>query len=303
MCSLIFGGPLQYLYETYGPDWMRTKPATLPEDAELVDLSIRISDQLSMGVFSTAVPVYVYDANMVFIESANSDTTTGVSTFQSDYWEGETLNIQAYVAPVAAGAHAYSTPVTEFVVPQGDVNGDAQLANWYLYQPTSGVATFGVTDQGSAAISGTAINYLNASVDASIRVTIVCTTADDAYGTPEDWTDMKTGYKYLGGVFIVLKFNETQDMQAYDWFVEEGSYFYYIYRASMIINDSEIYTDGALTVTIATGSTFTGGAGHASIVIDVFDSMKLNSAGGIDSNSWKNYNSSNNPSAVTSVVR
>ena len=36
----IFGGPLQFLYETYSPDWMTTQPSDIDPDAQLVDLSI-----------------------------------------------------------------------------------------------------------------------------------------------------------------------------------------------------------------------------------------------------------------------
>jgi hypothetical protein len=302
LCFLfIFGGPGQWIYETYGPDWMREKPSDVEEDAEQVDLSIKCQFVLGRDVPGSALPVDIYDSNKIFVETASTDTTTGVASFQDAFWEGETVFVQAYVQPNSASAQAYCTALTEMTVPEADVNGDAQLSTLNIREPTGSAATFSVTDQGSNAISGTAINYINASSDASLRVTVVCTSTDSVFGTPEAFHDWRTDYDYLAGGWVVLTSNITQDMQGYEYYFEEGSTFYYVYAFAMLINDADDYADGAITLVLATGSTFS--ANDAAITIDIYDTLRLNSAGGVDSNSFKDYNSSNNPSVITTRVR
>jgi hypothetical protein len=298
----IFGGPVQWLYETYAPDWARQRPADLPEDAKIVDLSVRIQMTLARDVSGTAIPIDVYDASMNPIESQSTDTTTGVATFQADYWEGETIYLQPYTAASSTTGVFYTLPLIEVTVPEGDVNGDAQLDQIMGYQVASTTAaTFSVTDQSANTVSGTATNYINASSDASLRVTVVCGQTDAYYGLPFAFHDYRTGFDYLAGGWIVLTSNITQDMTGYDYYFEEGSTFYYVYSFDMITNDADVYSDGAITIVLSTGSTFS--ANDAAITIDVYDCMKLNSAGGVDSNSFKNYDTDMNPSVITTRVR
>lgn len=293
------------LYSTYAPDWMRVKPADLPEDAMEVDLSVRVLNDLVLTVSSTALEVYVFDADKVQVDVDATDTTTGLAIFQAPFWEGEQIYLQLReAAPNAAGYIVYTSALIPAVVPKGDVNGDSQLPDILAAVTTTSVATFSVRDQGGNTISGTATNYLN-TTDASIRVEIVCTTTDCWYGTPEDFIDMQTGYSYLNGIFVVLKFNATQDMSGYEWYFAEGSSYYYVYRYGAFFNDADDYSDGAAVFTISTGSTFdNGGAAgaNATLTIDIYDTCKLISGGGVSSQSFLNGDSDLNPTVISTLV-
>lgn len=295
----------QNMYSAYAPDWMRVKPPDLPVEAEQVDLSVRVLKDLSDAVHSTALEVYVFDANKEQVDVDASDTTTGLCVFQAPFWEGEQIYLQLReAAPNSAGYVVYTSDLISAEVPEGDVNGDAQLPDIIAVVTTTSVATFSARDQGGNAISGTSTNYLNDS-DASLRVEVVVTTDDTWFGTPVDFIDMQTGYSYLGGIFVVLTFNATQDMAEYEWYFAEGSSYYYVYRFDAFWNDADIYSDGAKVFTLSTGSTFdNGGAAgaNASLTVDIFDTCKLTSTGGVTSQSFMNGDSDLNPSVITTLV-
>lgn len=294
------------LNSAWMPDWLRTKPADLPDTADEVDLSVRVLQDLADTVYSSAgLEVYVFDANKVQVDVDATDTTTGLAIFQAPFWEGEQIYLQLReAAPNAATYVVYTSPLIPCTVPNGDVNGDAQLPDIHAAVTTSSVATFAVRDQSGNAISGTSINYLNAT-DASIRLELVCTSTDTWYGTPEDFIDMQTGYSYLGGIFVVLKFNATQDMAGFTWYFAEGTSYYYVYQFDAFFNDADDYSDGAAVYSIATGSTFdNGGAAgaNATLTIDVYDTCKLISGGGVSSQSFLNGDSDLNPTIINTLV-
>lgn len=295
---------VQSLYAQYAPDWARQRPTELPEEAEQVDLSIRVIQDLSDTVSSTALEVYVFDSNKNQIDYDASDTTTGLCVFQRPFWEGESIYVQLReAAPNSATYVVYTSPLIQMTVPNGDVNGDAQLPDIVAQVTTTSVATIACRDQGGTSISATATNYLN-DTDASINLDIICTTTDCWFGTPAGFVDMQTGYEYLAGIFVVMKFNATQDMLEYDYYFTEGSYFYYIYIYDAFFNDADIYSDGTKTVTIATGSSFdNGGAAgaNATLSIDVYDTCRLIS-GGVNSQSFMNGDSDLDVSAISTLV-
>ena len=299
---LMFGGPLQWAYETYAPDWARDKPGEVADDAVLVDLSVRLQYALGRDVPGTAIPVDVYDANMNPIETQNTDTTTGVATFQADYWEGEIIYVQPYTAPSSTTGLMYAQDAIQYTVPAGDVNGDAQLEQIAIRELTSSEATFTAADSGGTAVSGTATNYLNGSSDAVLRLTIVCASTDANFGMPTTFHDERTGFDYLAGGWIVMRTNESQDLQNVAYTITTPAYYYYVFSFSMIVNDADVYSDGVLVYTIAATSSFSAGGGDCSVTIDIFDCMKITGSGGIDTGSWKDYDTDLTPDVITTAI-
>ena len=299
---LMFGGPLQWAYETYAPDWARDKPGEVADDAVLVDLSVRLQYVLGRDVPGTAIPVDVYDANMNPIETQNTDTTTGVATFQADYWEGEIIYVQPYTAPSSTTGLMYAQDAIQYTVPAGDVNGDAQLEQIAIRELTSSEATFTAADSGGTAVSGTATNYLNGSSDAVLRLTIVCASTDANFGMPTTFHDERTGFDYLAGGWIVMRTNESQDLQNVAYTITTPAYYYYVFSFSMIVNDADVYSDGVLVYTIAATSSFSAGGGDCSVTIDIFDCMKITGSGGIDTGSWKDYDTDLTPDVITTAI-
>lgn len=283
-----------------GVDWVgfgdRAAPDTVGPDAEQVDLSIKLTHALDRGN-PAATPVRVYDANMVFIESAS--TSSGVATFGEAYYEGETIYIQARAAaPASSTFVTYTTPMVPYVVPAPDVNGDAQLKGLNLWEVSTSVATFAVTDQDGVTVSTEATDYVNAT-DTSLNI-LVSITADCAFGTPEDFTDMDTDREYLAGVWLVLTSTESQSISNYDHHFYSSSLHYYIFNIPMIVRDSDLGYQTGRTFTIDTGtSTFTA---SADFDFDLYDICWASSFGDISENSFLDGDSDLNPAANANKV-
>lgn len=292
----IFGGPLQYLYNEFAPEAWREKPAGVTEESELVDLSIKLFHELDRGD-PAATPIRVYDAAKVFIESAS--TSSGVATFKAPYWEGETIYLQIRAAaPNSADYVTYTSPLIEILVPEGDVNGDAELSTIGIWETTTSVATLTITDQDGASISDTTQNYIN-TTDTSVDV-LVSITADCVYGTPEAFTDMDTGKHYLAGVWLRVNCTQPQSINNYDAHFYSQYGHYYIFSIPMVIRDSDFgYTTGR-TFSIDTGTS--GFSASANFTLDLFDTCWADSLAGISENSFMNGDSDLNPTAVATLV-
>ena len=311
-CALfIFGGPLQYMYESYGPDWIRVVPPDVDPDAQIVDLSIRLQYELGRDVPGAGQIVDLYDANKVPIESATSDTTTGVCSFQSDYWEGETVFIQVYVAPNTAAGLTYLSPLLERVVPNGDVNGDAQLSQLTINEvmsSTTAPTTTSMTNEGTWA-NGTAANFHIHETHTSLTFTIFTGLADSTYGMPagpfDVIHDQRTGHEYLGGFHVRVVSDYAIDFTGNDYYWTEGSNFYYVWSEAALKDDGDDPNDGRVVLTLATASTFECGRGlneNVSVVIDVFDAMRLNSQGNPWSGGFYDFDTSNSVTAITTRI-
>lgn len=297
----IFGGPLQFLYEQYGPDWVRTNTGD-NLDADPVDLSVGLMMTLGRDV-PGATPVDIYDVNKQPIETRDSDATTGIATFQMDYWEGETVYIQVYVAGNAVTGAVYMTELIQFVIPSADVNGDAQLPTIYLREPssTSAAPTLTMTDNSGAALSGYLINYLN-QTDTSINVLFNSVTGDTNWGLPTAVHDYRTNFDYLGGVFLRCVTNGTVPFANYDYYWEEFGTGYYVWNVGMIINDADIPSDGTYNLVLASTSTFNVAVTAVDMVFDAFDWVRLNDQGTLDSNSFMDFDTSNTVVAISTQL-
>jgi hypothetical protein len=236
---------------------------------------------------------------MNFIESAS--TSSGIATFSAPYWEGETIYLQARAAaPAATTFVTYTTPLMQYTVPEGDVNGDAELPILSLWEVSTSVISYNITDQGGSTV------YLEASeahantTDTQLNV-LVSITSDCAFGTPEDFTDYDTGKHYLSGAWLVLKATASQaGLSGYVTHFYSASLEWYIYRIPMIVYDADLGYQTANTFSLADG--VTGLTASADFDFDMFDICWANSVSDISSSSFMNGDSNLNPFAITSAV-
>lgn len=270
-----------------------------------VDVTQGLYHVLDEGVpANTIIRVYGDAAGTQFIEQVTS--ATNLITYSTRFIEGQDIWCQARVAaPNSAGAVTYMTPLTKFTIPLGDPNGDARLPNWGLYETTTTVASFVATNQAGHAVTGTGETACLNTTDSALILTISVPVDDTAYGTPADTTDTVTTYMYKAGIFIVLNFNCTQDLLGATWSFSEGTNYYYVYNFAMIENDASDPASGTRAFTINAASYFdnAGGAGiNATLNIDIYDGCKLLASGGVDSNSFFNWDSDLNPTAIATLV-
>lgn len=298
VAAFIFMGPAQQLWTQYAPEAWREKPEGVTEDSDLVDLSIKTFHQIDRGN-PAATPIRVYDANKNFIESAT--TSSGIATFAAPYWEGETIYLQARAAAPSSTTYVtYTTPMMEYVIPEGDVNGDAELPTLALWETSTSVATFVVWDNtDEKQIDTEATMYVN-TTDTELTITIAIT-ADCAYGTPEDFTDFDSDKHYLSGVWLMIKSTSSQStITNYDVHFYSSSLHIYIFRMPMIVRDTDLGYQ--------TGRTFTVGDGATSFVaaadfdFDIYDTCWANSVADITESSFMNGDSDLNPTALENKV-
>ncbi|MBR9682294.1 MAG: hypothetical protein GOV02_01340 [Candidatus Aenigmarchaeota archaeon] len=294
---LLFMGPAQNMWSQYAPEEWRAKPEGVTEDSALVDLSIKLMHALDRGN-PASTPIRVYDSDKNFVESAS--TSSGVASFLAPYWEGETIYLQVRAAaPNSATYVTYTTPLMEYVVPDGDVNGDAELPVLSIDETSTSVATFNIVEQGFATISTEATDFIN-TTDTQLTITVAIT-GDCVYGTPADFTDMDTNKHYLSGVFLVIKSTAAQPtLRNYIANFYSSSLQYYIFRIPMIVSDSDLGYQTARTFTIGDGATAFAAA--ADFDFDLFDTCWANSVADINENSFQNGDSDLNPTAVANKV-
>jgi hypothetical protein len=275
----------------------REKPEGVTEESELVDLSIKVLHELDRGN-PAATPIRVYDANMEFIES--SSTSSGIATFAAPYWEGETVYLQARAAaPSSASYVTYTTPLLSYTVPEGDVNGDAELPMLYLWETSTSTADYNITDQTSASIYAEATDFVN-TTDTSLNI-LISITADCAYGTPEAFTDMDTAKHYLAGIWLYVKGTASQaGIINYVAHFYSSSLHFYVFNIPMVVYDSDLGYQTARTIVIGDGST--GFTASADFDFDLFDTCWANSVSDISESSFLNGDSDLNPSALANKV-
>lgn len=271
---------------------------TPPVGAEPVTLKFYVDHKIDRGA-PGATPVRLYDINKVFFASAS--TSTNVATFTGvPIYEGEELFYQTRVAaPSSSGYVNYMSQLTPFTVPAGDEASIATVGPIHLWELSTSVATFNVTDGSSDIIFDETTQYIN-TTESELDIKISITT-DCAYGSPWDFTDYDTGKDYLGGVWLVIKSTAVQDINnAYTSFYS-GALNWYVFHMPMIIRSTALgyETNRIFTVTLGTGSTFVA---SADFDFDIFDICQLNSGGFIDANSFKDGDSDLNPAVLANAV-
>lgn len=294
--AFIFMGPAQTLWTQYAPEAWREKPEGVTDESMQVDLSIKCLHSLDRGN-PAATPIRVYDANKNFIES--SSTSSGIATFAAPYWEGETIYLQARAAaPVSSTYVTYTTPMMEYVVPDGDVNGDAELPLLMLDETSTSEATITGRDQDGALVATEAGEDHVNTTDTDLYF-VITVTADCVYGTPADFTDYDTGKHYLGGAWLVIFATASQGISNYDHAFSTPDYYFYVFRLPMIVHDSDLGYTTSHEFHVRSASGFTA---SADFDIDVYDTVWADSLAAINSNSFLDGDSDLTPDVITSAV-
>jgi hypothetical protein len=250
------------------------------------------------GGAPAATTVWLYDENMNFFSSAAS--STNLVTFTQKATPGAHLWYQIRAtAPNSATYVTYTTPLREVIVPQGDVNGDAflTLAPVFIQETSTSAATFTVTDQtGNSVVNETAGFFVN-TADVSLTVNIAIT-SDCSYGTPEDFTDQRTGKHYLWGAWVVLSCTVSQAITNWDASFSTPTLYYYCFRIPTITNYAATgYNAHTLEIRCAAGFTTS-----ADFDLDLHDTCWATSLDGITTASFLNGDSDLNPTAIASKV-
>jgi len=262
-----------------------------------VDLFMNLYHTVDGGA-PAATTVWLYDANLNYFSSAAS--SSGLVTFTQKGTPGAHLWYQIRAtAPNSATYVTYTTPLREVIVPEGDVNGDAFLtiAPVGIHELSTSAATFTITDQAGQTINTEATQYVNAT-DTSLFVNIAIT-SDCSWGTPEDFTDQRTGKSYLWGAWIVLSCTTSQAISNFAWSWSSPTLYYYVFRLPTIMNYATTgYKNGHIFEIKAP----TGFTASADFDFDLYDSCWASSLAGISINSFQNGDSDLNPTALTNKV-
>jgi hypothetical protein len=281
--------------------WGNTNTTTTTTTAvtgEQVDLFLMLQHETAQEA-PAATPVNFYNTNRAYFGSWTS--SSGLVTVTQKMIAGTTMYFQVRAAAPNAAAYAtYTTPLVAFTVPHGDVNGDAYIQTdpYLIHETSTSAATFAITDQDNNAVSTEATIYVN-DTDTSLNVLVSITTNCD-YGTPEDFTDMATGYSYKAGMFLVLKSTATQTLNSVYTHFYSSSLHFYIFQLPMLIRSTNLGYIGSRTFVIDTGTaSFTA---SADFDFDIYDTCQLDSTGAINENSFKNGDSDLNPTAIANKV-
>jgi len=292
---LVFMGPLQWAYESYGPEWMRAEPEDLPEGSQRVD--VFITQKEAIGGAAENQIIRVYDSNLAFIEEVTP--SSGKATCTQPYWEGETINLQVRPAdPNSASYTHYMSPMTSYVIPQADVNGDAIIAGPDVWETSTSVVTFTAFNQTMQGVTGAAPNCITID-DTKVHVFTVITD-NCAYGTPFDFTDAKSGDSYKAGAWLIMKSSTEQDItNAYAEF-SGTDYWYYIFERPMGVEDA---VNAANSIPLLWNILCPSGfVASTTVTLDIFDTCKLNSDGSISISSFIDGDSNLNPAVITTAI-
>ena len=266
-------------------------PITLPALSPLTplgadDVYFKISVKESLGAYASEdIIVNCYDMSGEFLGSATA--SSGVATFNGfTVKEGSHVQLQGRQA-APASADGYITPVTEFVVGQGDPADTVSAINvatgssilWVDNLHDSTEPVWNITTIDNQILTGVAPvdNLTTGDLGISFRISI----AEDEcwYGAP-DFTDMVDGKSYIGGIWLVIAsstdaytFSQGSARYMYSW--QEGSTVYRafnfdvrLWQDSLRDGDVNVFTT---SLYLANGADFDGGAN--TFTVDVYDMM------------------------------
>ena len=256
-------------------------------DLDLVgadDVYFKIQVKESLGAFASEdIIVNVYDMDMVYLGSATA--SSGLATFAGfSVKEGQHVFVQGRQAAPAT-ADGYVTPLTEFIVGQGDaadtvsakdaITGESILWVDNLHDSTE--PTFAVyAPDGQDLTAGTADNLTTADLYFSLTIRIA---EDECWFGAPDFTDGVTGEDYIGGIWIVWRGSNSYDFEQgsarhhLSWDTTTYSYHAWnfdvrLWQDSLRTGDVNVYT---MIMTLANGADFDQGA--ETLSIDVYDMM------------------------------
>lgn len=255
------------------------------------DVYFKVSVKENLGAFASEdIIVNAYsDAAGTWLGAATA--SSGLATFSGfSVKEGSHVWLQGRQAAVAS-ADGYVTPLEEFIVGLGDptdtvsavsvVTGQSILWVSNIHDSTEPTLTCRAPD--GADLSGGSVDNLTTS-DTYFTVTILYQLDDCWYGAP-DFTDMATGDKYIGGIWIVVsqsddyQYSQGSARYFHEWWSGTTEYHAWNFDVRLwqdSIQDGDVNT-AVFTLTLANGADFDGGAD--TLTIDCYDMMQ-------DTGSW-----------------
>jgi hypothetical protein len=218
----------------------------------------------------------------------SATASSGIATFGFQVEEGTTIYLQGRAAAPAT-ADGYITPITQFIVGQGDDTDTVSCRNaqtnqdtlWVnnLHDSTEPLWNMTTIDSGQILLgSSRTDNLTTADLGFVFRISIA---DDDCWFGAADFTDGQSEKSYSGGIWLLIKsgtdsysFDAGAAREHISWY-EDGAYYYawnfyvQLWQSSTLDNDQNTYT---AVVYIAGGNDFDKGA--STLTCDVYD-MKL----------------------------
>jgi len=254
-------------------------PGTGPiSGAKLVTVNGYIYENGGAHAVVASCNVYVFDENMNFLEAPTTDAN-GKFALSSMRYEGEKLYLQVRQA-APGSADPYLSDLIERIVPfgAGEAGDTLTIDPIFVWDATETAPTQTFKDQAGNAISDNSANYLNTS-DTQLTLFLSAIDEDTAWGpdytTVVDYSS-EEGDMWTGPI-LVWKGTAAQAWSTSPtWTVSDPTNIYYIWSIPQLIDSSASSSDDSLTFTVSV----TGGfAADASVVLDCYDTVKLNSDG------------------------
>lgn len=235
------------------------------EEGFPVFIKIYAEDQLTGSKLASA-DIYIYDAQGNYVEKITTDTD-GVGQSVGEYNTGQVIYVQAKKSGY------YTTPLQQFVIP---TNVPAEhtvvsIGKVSLLKITTSVTLSGTNGTGYS-LSNNA--QLNGSEAVSLNLLISGLDSDTGYGAPSDYTDKESGIEYKGGVILVIKLSNTKVTPETDWDYggTVGTDRYFVYFLPNVVDDSDVATDGTLSVNIMLRFSTTG---TCTLNIYIYDNIRI----------------------------
>lgn len=246
-----------------------------------IEVYVKITARLLLALTTSDLAVNMYDSAGNFIDTTT--TSSGIGTFTGLYNPGEHVWLQARQAAPAT-ADPYCTHLMEWMVPSAGESADTvSLRNaatgesiLWLRDVTGTAPTLVVRNgfDNDTVSTTTTANSFN-TTDGGFKATLTLLDDNTYYGS-ESFTDMVSGKTYLGGVFLVLKSNNTQSFTDYDYIISDTQYNYYIWKmgSALIYDANGVVSLRSLTLSIsmASGVYFTA---DSSMVFDCYDLLEV----------------------------
>jgi hypothetical protein len=246
-----------------------------------IEVYVKITTRLRLALSTSDLTVNMYDASGEFIDTVT--TSSGIGTFTGLYNPGEYVWLQARQA-APASADPYVTPLSKWVVPSAGESADTvSLKNvdtgesiLWLRDVTGTAPTLVVRNgfDNDTVSTTTTVHSFN-TTDGGFKATLTLLDDDTYYGA-QSFTDMINGKTYEGGVWLVLKSNNTHSFTDYDYIISDTQYNYYIWKMAETLeydsNGNVALRAATLSVAMASGVYYTA---DSSMVFDAYDLLEM----------------------------
>lgn len=236
-----------------------------------VQVQAYLREDLGANAVWQTIGVDVYRGTTL-VETVTS-TTAGLLTFANMYWVGEKITVQVRAADpgTIANTQPYLMPAVDIIIPASAESGDTVSLGviWGRDPATSVVLT--CTNQTGGTIDDTTAHMLEDS-DTELRCLLhTMTTTDEGWGCADEVTDLRSGFKYVGGI-IVLSTSAAEPVSNYKWHFSGVATEYYIIQVGAFVDDSNIPDDGTKFAVFTFNAALTA---TATVGVDAYDCTKF----------------------------